>query len=96
MPADFKEIGCYRLNTIKNRVGLGTYTSKDISLVMENCNKNAEQKGHHFFGIKRKKGNNKYMCVTGEIIYAELEKSCNEKIGGRSSVYMYHTKKLGL
>ena len=36
------------------------------------------------------------MCVTGEIIYAELEKSCNEKIGGRSSVYMYHTKKLGL
>ena len=63
---------------------------------MENCNKNAVLKGHHFFGIKRKRGNNKYMCVTGEIIYAELEKSCNEKIGRRSSVYMYYTKKLGL
>ena len=65
MPAGFEENGCYHLNTITNREGLGTYTSKDISLVMENCNKNAGQKGHHFFGIKRKKGNNKYMCVTG-------------------------------
>ena len=89
-------IDCYRLNTIKKREDLGTYTSKDISIVMENCNKNAMLKGHHVFGIKRKRGNNKYMCVTGEIIYAELEKSCNEKIGGRSSVYMYYTKKLGL
>ena len=89
-------IDCYRLNTIKNREDWGTYTSKDISIVMENCNKNAVLKGHHFFGIKRKRGNNKYMCVTGEIIYAELEKSFNEKIGGRSSVYMYYTKKLGL
>ena len=90
------EIDCYRLKTIKNREGLGTYTSKDISIVMKNCNKNAELKGHHVFGIKRKRGNNKYKCVTGEITYAELEKSCNEKIGGRSSVFMYHTKKLGL
>ena len=96
MPADFKEIGCYRLNTIKNRVGLGTYTSKDISIVMENCNKNSEQKGHHFFGIKRKKGNNKYRCVTGEIKNAKRVKSCNKKIGGRSSVFMYYNKKPGL
>lgn len=93
VPADFKEIGCYRLNTIKNREGLGTYTSKDISIVMENCNKNAVQKGHHFFGIKRKKGNNKYMCVTGEIKNAKRAKSCNNKIGGRSSVFMYYNKK---
>ena len=96
MPADFKEIGCYRLNTIKNREGLGIYTSKDISKVMENCNINAELKGHNFFGIKRKKGNNKYMCLTGEIKNAKTAKSCKGKIGGRSSVFMYYHKEPGL
>ena len=96
MPADFREIGCYRLNTIKNREGLGTYTSKDISIVMEKCSKNAEQKGHHFFGIKRIRGNNKYVCVTGEINNAKRAKRCNKKIGGRFSVFMYYKKNPGL
>ena len=94
---DFVGIDCYRLNTTKIREDLGIYTSKDISEVMENCNKNAVQKKYEFFGKKRENGNNQYMCLTVEIKENSIiEKSCNKNIGGIFSVFMYYTKYSGL